>query len=62
MNYKEEYFKAKKEITRLGLKLRSKDGVIRSITKKLGISDPNLANNLKRMNFEELLILEEHLQ
>lgn len=62
-NWKEKYENLSQEINRLKLKMRSKENIIRSIIKKLNIQPPydHFANSLRRMNFDDLALLEDKL-
>ena len=71
MNYKKkytelenDYFNLKREVDRLKLKMRSKETIVKNIIKKLKVEAPydNFVNNLRRMNFDELVILEDKIK
>jgi hypothetical protein len=61
---KEENRRLKKEINNLKLQMRSKETIVKNIIKRLGIIPPydNFANNLKRINFDDLTLLESKIK
>lgn len=63
-NYKEAYERLERDYNNLKLQLRSKETIIKAIIKKLKLTPPyeNFASNLKRMNFDDLIILENKIK